>query len=76
MLWMVSAIALANGAPADPPQTRALPALQAQATVRIVRPALVRLGAEMASTEESVLRSATITDSDGAVRPASLIEFY
>jgi hypothetical protein len=60
----------------DLPQARVRQERQAQAVVRIVRPVRVRLNFNLASTEESVLRSATVTDGGGTSRPASLIEFY
>ena len=48
---------------------------QAQASVRIVRGAEIRLQSPV-RFDASIVRSSTVRESDGATRTASLIEFY
>lgn len=72
MLWMLSAMALANSTLDPPPGAKVAPERQARAMVRIVRP--VRL--EDALREEGVLRSSVVRDKQGSGTPLSLIEFY
>ncbi len=73
MLEIVLTAALSQAA--VQPQPRA-PERQAQATVRIMRVDPIRLGQEPAQNGGSLLRSTELRESDGSVRPASLIEFY
>lgn len=73
MLPLFLAVALAE-APADA-HSRASAAQPARAVVRIVRGAAFRLD-RLKATDESVLRASSVRDSDGSLRPASLVEFY
>lgn len=72
MLWLLSAMALANLTLDPPAGAKVAPERQARAVVRIVRP--VRL--QDALREEGVLRSSVIRDEHGSDTPVSLIEFY
>jgi hypothetical protein len=47
----------------------------AQATVRIVRGAEIRLS-ETTGFDESIVRKALVRERDGFIRSASLVEFY
>ena len=58
------------------PRPRAAPERQAQATVRIMRADPIRLGQEPAPNGGSLLRNTSVRESDGSIRPASLVEFY
>jgi hypothetical protein len=69
MVWILTAAALAS--PALQP---ARPARQAQAVVRIVRPARIHFGA--AKPSDAIVRSAQVRERDGSTRRASLTEFY
>ena len=55
--------------------TAARPRVQAQASVTIVRGAEIRMQSP-ARFDASIVRTATVRERDGAVRTASLIEFY
>ena len=69
MLSLLVAVTVVNSAP------HVAPSRQAQASVRIVRGAEIRLQAP-ARFDASIVRSSTIRERDGATRTASLIEFY
>jgi hypothetical protein len=75
MLWIATLAALSATSPA-PEEQAAAPKRQAQAMVRIMRPATVRLGegADGADQDPPVRRT-TIRDRDGELRPAVLVEF-
>ena len=53
----------------------ARPRVQAQASVTIVRGAEIRMQSP-ARFDASIVRNSTVRERDGAVRTASLIEFY
>ena len=67
-------LAAVADAPAAP-QPRVSASQPAQAVVRIVRGAAIRFH-EAERFEGSVAREATVSERDGSVRTASLIEFY
>jgi len=66
MLLLVFAVASSQPVAADVP---------AAAIVRIVRAAEIRRD-HLEATEESVKRETKIRESDGSLRPATLIEYY
>ena len=72
MLWF--AAALMSAAPAvDQPAT---PRRQAQAVVRILRPAIVRMGEGVVRGEEAPrVRQTRLSSGDGLEQPLILIEF-
>ena len=70
MLLLLAVIA------ADPPPVEPARAVRrAQATVRIVRPARIALGAEPDTDVEAIVRQSQVRERDGALRPALLVEF-
>ena len=69
MLSLLVAATLVNPAPQLSAQR------QAQASVRILRGAEIRLQSPV-RFDASVVRSSIVRERDGAVRTASLIEFY
>ncbi|NUT01453.1 MAG: hypothetical protein HOP96_10795 [Sphingomonas sp.] len=73
MMLLVLAAALAS--PPAEMRARVSAATPATASVRIVRGAEIRLQSP-ARFDASVVRVATVRESDGAIRTASLIEFY
>jgi hypothetical protein len=72
MVWIFATAALAS--PALPPTAAARPARQAQAIVRILRPAQIRFGA--AKPPEAIVRSSQVRERDGSASRASLTEFF
>ena len=66
--------AIAANAYAEPAMQVAA-AQPAQATVRIVRGAEIRLS-EATGFDESIVRTALVRERDGSTRSASLVEFY
>ena len=74
MLWIATAAAFAANAPV--PETAARPQRQAQAVVRILRPALIRFGkGSTGSAQSGEVRETQIQDSAGEQRRAILVEF-
>ena len=72
MLLAFLALASVQMAESRPATAAQLPAI---ATVRIVRAVEIR-GERLEATEESVKRTTVVRDTDGTLRPATLIEFY
>ena len=72
-MWMLAAALIAAPA-AEPVQTRAV---QAQATVRIVRPAIVDFdaGRILAGDSPAEGRATRLPLADGSLQPAKLLEF-
>jgi hypothetical protein len=73
MLSLLLAAAVAN-AP-SPLTARVSAVTPATATVSIVRGAEIRVS-KLSASDESVLRTTELHDSDGLVRRASLVEYY
>ena len=73
-MWWIALAAIAAG---PSPAPGAAVARQAQAVVRIVRPARVRLGEEGTDGENIAVpaRKTLFRDADGSIRPARLVEF-
>ena len=69
-MMLVALLAAAASTPAPPPRPAVV--LQAQATVRIVSGARIKLGDK---TADAQLRSTQFRDSDGNMQPAKLVEF-
>jgi hypothetical protein len=75
MLWIATLAAFA-AAPAAPEDQAVAPQRQAQAMVRIMRAAIVRLGEGAAGAEQDPpVRRTTVRDSNGELQPAVLVEF-
>ena len=75
MWWL--ALATIAAAPADVPHRAPVFVRQAQATVRIVAPARIRLGEEAVDRYDLKVRATKtrFRDADGSFRPARLVEF-
>lgn len=75
MFWIATAAAFVASEPAT--DTPTAPKRQAQAVVRIVKAARVRLGEGSAGgDQQGSLRKASIRDGEGRPQPAVLVEFY
>lgn len=71
MLWF--AAALASAAPVEQPAT---PQRHAQAVVRILRPAIIRMGeGAVHGDQRPLVRETRLPGSDGLGQPLILIEF-
>ena len=74
MFWIATAAAIAANAPAT--ERPAAPERQAQAVVRIVKAARVRLGKGSAGGDhQGVIRETSIREGGGQPQPAVLVEF-
>ena len=74
MFWIATVAAFSANAPAT--DTPAVPQRQAQAVVRIVRAARVRLGeGSVGGDQDGAVRETKVRDGDGEPQPAVLVEF-
>ena len=72
---LLAFFAAASAQPAAEVREPVVSEAPARATVRILRPAEIRRD-HFEATDESVKRMTKVRETDGTLRPASLIEYY